>query len=208
MLCHFDLKHGTAALGACAQSFLKSQALASDIVMVEPENIQRAGRASLTTETLLPKRQRRAKEAEDTVQRGLGFDEMEVDFGCEEEALVSKAFMDNMEAEAHANNDSGHGLRTTHGPVRQGLDRTAGQRWTAPHTTCAPCAPRDLVPAPSYKAGSHPIMEAGAEAFPTVARKVPFQAVPAGDRGHRIHQKRMGTTNNYKLRAYRTASHS
>ena len=35
--------------------------------------------------------------AEDTIQRALGFDEIEVDFGGDEDVLVSKTFIDNME---------------------------------------------------------------------------------------------------------------
>ena len=44
-----------------------------------------------------------AQDAEDAVQRALAFDEMEVDYAGDEDALASKAFMDNREAEAHAN---------------------------------------------------------------------------------------------------------
>ena len=92
----FWLKHGTAALTAVSYIPKAMSSVNSDMVMVEPEKVQQEAHAALTTEHVAQKS--KAKMAEDTVQRALGFDEMEVDFGGDEDVLVSKTSMDHMEA--------------------------------------------------------------------------------------------------------------
>ena len=83
MLCHFGSSMGQQRWAAVSD-------------LLEKPCLQWHQTSSLTTEHVAQK----GMEAE---KRALGFDDLEVDFGGVEVVLVTKAFMDNMEAEAHAN---------------------------------------------------------------------------------------------------------